>query len=327
MPTPPRNIDGVTNANPTRDGQEPESDERLRDRAKHALERAGNATLNAIKFAVLAVDGVDAAEVIDHSLDDSIPLGEVRVRFSGGKREDVDAVVNSTRAAGVLFQLDPVKEVLISGDLFLIPAVPGPTPASLADFLTRTVNLLNALSIGDPLPLRRIAALAFQVPGFAELAEARLNFRRTDGTSGNVGDPFFIAPTEIIRPDEANLHAITLSNLNVSTKELLPNPNKLRLTLQVRDAADTPVKFRDFSLDLNVTVRAYPVATEDNPVRLNAVTKKVEFRDSTDGTIIITATDVDAFRLALHKPELEFVITSPAFPGLQGITTKNIINP
>ena len=60
MPTPPSGVDEVVNETPIIGGQSPEGDEQLRDRAKHALERKGNATLNAIKFAVLDVDGVKA---------------------------------------------------------------------------------------------------------------------------------------------------------------------------------------------------------------------------------------------------------------------------
>ncbi|HKD74107.1 MAG TPA: baseplate J/gp47 family protein, partial [Ktedonobacterales bacterium] len=75
MPTPPPGVDGVTNALPTQIGEDAENDDPLRERAKHALERAGNATSNAIKFAVLEVKGVEGVEVIDRSIDDAIPLG------------------------------------------------------------------------------------------------------------------------------------------------------------------------------------------------------------------------------------------------------------
>jgi hypothetical protein len=328
MPTPPRNVDGVTNDNPTRDGQEAEPDDRLRDRAKHALERAGNATLNAIKFAVLGVEGVEAAEVLDHSLDDGIPLGEVRVRYSGGKREDVFKVVEATRAAGVLAQLDPIQEVFVSGNLYLIPAVPGPTAASVADFLARTVNLIKSLSIGDPLSLRRLGALAFQIPGMAEMAEAKLDFRRRDNTTGPVTDPFFVAKTEIIRPDVAALRAIVLSSLKFQSSALGVDPERLRLTLQVLDSTNAPVLFRNFALDLNVTIRAYSLtAPDDPPVRINAVSKRLEITNSTNGVITILAAEVVLFRPEVHNPDFEFVISCPAFPGLQAITQRIRIIP
>src|SRR5215210_165825 len=93
MPTPPPGVDGVVNEEPTTGGQAPEPDDRLRERAKHALERAGNATLNAIRFAVLEVDAVEGVEVVDHSMDDTVTPGEVRVRYSGGERAEVEEAV------------------------------------------------------------------------------------------------------------------------------------------------------------------------------------------------------------------------------------------
>ena len=53
MPTPPSGVSGVMNEVPITGGPSSETDDQLRERVKHALERSGNATLNAIKFAVL----------------------------------------------------------------------------------------------------------------------------------------------------------------------------------------------------------------------------------------------------------------------------------
>jgi hypothetical protein len=122
MPTPPPGVDGVVNEAPISGGQSAESDEQLRDRAKHALERKGNATLAAIKFAVLDVDGVEGVEVVDNSADSAIPLGEVRVRYSGGDDAAVLAVVEQTRAAGILARLEKINEVLVSGVIYVLAA-------------------------------------------------------------------------------------------------------------------------------------------------------------------------------------------------------------
>ena len=129
MPTPPPGVNSVTNAAPTGGGRAAEPDEQLRERAKHTLERAGNSTLGAIKFAVLGIDGVDGVEVLDFSRDGSIPLGEVRVRYSAGSPEKVgakvEAVVESTRAAGIHAILEAITSVLISGIFYVIPDVGG----------------------------------------------------------------------------------------------------------------------------------------------------------------------------------------------------------
>ena len=84
MPTPLPDLGKVEVNNPEalRGGQDPESDDQLRERAKFEIERSGNATLNAIKYAVLELEGVDEVEVLDQSTDATIPLGEIRVRYS-----------------------------------------------------------------------------------------------------------------------------------------------------------------------------------------------------------------------------------------------------
>ena len=75
MPTPPNGVEGVINKEPVAGGTPDETDDQLRQRAKFHLERLGNATLNALKFAVLEIDGVEGVSVADHSVDSAIPLG------------------------------------------------------------------------------------------------------------------------------------------------------------------------------------------------------------------------------------------------------------
>ncbi len=210
MPTPPPGVDGVVNETPITGGQDPENDDQLRDRAKHALERKGNATLNAIKFAVLDVDGVDGVEVVDNSVDSSIPLGEVRVRYSGGSGNAaatdaaVQQVVEQTRAAGILARLEKINEILVSGVVYVLAAPPTPDTAvgTLHDLV---VDALGALAIGQPLSLRRLGALVYQVNGLAEVAEVQLRYRKADLNNpgafltGVVTDSFLPAQTELVQ--------------------------------------------------------------------------------------------------------------------------------
>src|SRR5262249_11557554 len=130
MPTPPRGVDGgVTNAKPLTGGEAAEADDQLRERSKHALERAGNATLNANRYAVLNIDGVDSVEVRDFSVDETIPLGEVWVRISTGKANTVVPqvvdVVDKTRAAGIKARVTQVATVTLSGTFYVIPDTTG----------------------------------------------------------------------------------------------------------------------------------------------------------------------------------------------------------
>jgi len=324
MPTPPAQVDGVTNELPTAGGEPAEADERLRERAKHALERAGNATINAIKFSVLGVEGVEGVEVIDHSVDDDVPLGEVRVRYSGGKIEDVRQAVESSRAAGVIARLEEIQDVLISGTFNLVDAEGGASAASLQAFLSQVRDLLKAQAIGVPLSVRRLNALAFEIPGVGEVVEAQLRFTRVaDGTTGDVADPFIIAATEIVRPDEAHLGAVVLDKLRLASSAPAPAPNRLTLNIQVLDAGGAPVTFRRLSLDLTVGIRAYSKTAPDAPPeRIGSVSKRLEYTASNTAPVTITNADLAGFRPADHNNNVEFVIEAPAYPTLDSVTSR-----
>jgi hypothetical protein len=324
MPTPPAGVDGVTNEQPTTEGQAAESDDRLRERAKHALERAGNATINAIKFAVLGVEGVEGVEVIDHGTDDNIPLGEVRVRYSGGKIEDVRRVVEATRAAGVMARLEEIQDVLIAGTFYLIAAEGGASATSLQSFLSRVRELVKAQGIGVPLSVRRLNALAFETPGLAEVAEAQLRFTRVVGSAtGDVTDPFLIAPTEIVRPDDANLKAVLLDQMQLQSSVIGTGANRVRLNIRLLDTTGAPVVFRRFLLDVTVVMRAYSKTAPDAPPeRIGSVPKRLDFNASNVAQIAISATDLAGFRSADHDNRVEFVVEAPAAPTLAGITSR-----
>jgi hypothetical protein len=332
MPTPPSGIDGVTNDGPTQDGQDAETDDRLRDRAKHALERAGNATLDAIKFAVLEVDGVEGAEVIDRSSDDSIPLGEVRVRYSGGHVEDVRAAVERTRAAGILARLESIVQVMVSGTFYLIPAgTTPPPPASIASFLSAAGDAMQALAIGAPLALRRLNSLVFNLAGLADVAEAQLEFSKPDPAhpgsfiQGDVSDPFLIAPTEVVRPAPDSLKAVVLSALKNPASHKTADKT-FTLDIQLTDGPGNAITFRSLNLNLNVVIRASSLNNPDQPPeRIANFTRAVQFTASATAPLNIAPTDLAGFRPLDHKPDVEFVLTAAAYPGLAGVnSTVNI---
>jgi uncharacterized phage protein gp47/JayE len=287
MPTPPSGVEGVVNDEPVTGGQLPEPDDRLRERAKHALERAGNATLNAIRFAVLEVDGVEGVEVVDHGLDDTVPLGEVRVRYSGGESTEVEGAVEDARAAGILARLDEIERVLISGTFYLIPES-GASPAAAGPFLAAVAESITALTIGAPLSVRRLNALAYNVPGLADVAEAQLEHDRGGEAGQPVVDPLLIAPSELARPDKTNLDAVLVSAIKV------PQTQGNELDVQLVDAAENPIEWESFSIDLAVTLRAYlENAPTQPPGRIGSLTKTLDFEGTSTATLEITAQDVD----------------------------------
>jgi uncharacterized phage protein gp47/JayE len=325
MPTPPVGVTGVLNEALIDGGRPAEPDDQLRERAKHALERAGNATLNALKFAVLGVDGVDGVDVLDHSVDGSIPLGEVRLRYSAAGDLDqasqaVGAVVDATRAAGIHAVAELIQTVLVSGTFYLVPDTAVPAGASQA-FLTAVITAIRALTIGAPLSVRRLNALAFQVGGLADVAEAQL------GADGHpVPDPLVVDSAKLIRPDEANLHAVLLRGFEVVATRKAGTANQV--DLRVADATGTAVVFTGYSVDLSVELRATLKMTPDQPSeRVGNFTRRVTFATSSTATLEIQAGDAPGFRPADHDPAVTAVIAAAAYPALAAAQTTIDLSP
>ena len=325
MPTPPVGVTGVVNEAPIDGGRTDEPDDQLRERAKHALERAGNATLNALKFAALGVDGVDGVEVLDHSVDGSIPLGEVRLRYSAAgdldkARQAVADVVDATRAAGIHAVAELIQTILVSGTFYLVPdtAVPAGAPAA---FLTAVIEAIRALTIGAPLSVRRLNALAFQVGGLADVAEAQLS-----AGGQPVPDPLVVDSAKLIRPDEANLHAVLLRGFEVAATRKAGTANQVDLRLA--DATGTAVVFTDYSVDLSVELHATLKTTPDQPPeRVGNFTRRVTFANSSTATLEIQPADAPGFRLADHDPAVAAVIAAAAYPSLATAQTTIDLSP
>lgn len=315
MPTPARGIDGVVNEESVRGGTPAEADDQLRERAKHELERSGNATLNAIRFAVLDVEGVEGVEVIDHSVDGTVPLGEVRVRYSGGEGTDVMRAIEDTRAAGVLALADEIRKVLVSGTFYLIPG-PEPLSSSAAEFLSAALEAMKEPAIGAPLSVRRLISLAYGIPGLDDVAEAQLNHDRDDDGDSEISDPFLVERTELVRPAEDNLEAVLVTALEASS-------GSSGIEVQLLDYGGNPVRWRNFSLDVSVTLGARrKVAPEQQPERVGSFQRKLVFSDAATTTLSITAADTPDFREEDHEHEgVEVAIGAAAYPGILGAET------
>jgi uncharacterized phage protein gp47/JayE len=323
MPDPPPGAEGVVNEAPTAGGAAPETDEQLRERAKHALERGGNATLAAIKYAVLDVDGVSGAEVIDHGTDDSVPLGQVRVRYHGDARvrEQVSKAVELTRAAGIMVQLDEIVVIYVAGTFYLIPEGTVP-PGGAAKFEAAVKDAVEALPIGAPLAARRLNSLAFNIPGIADVAEAKLTAKRA-GVNVPVSEPLPVGLGEMIRPDKANIKAVFLVRLEWSAERFeAGGGGKFVVDIQVIDENGAAAIFNSFAIDLQVMVRAgLKTAPDQPPERVNTFTSRVTFTNGSKATfeikkVDLTKADMTGFDPNVHKTDVEFVIAAAAYPGL-----------
>lgn len=331
MPTPPRGVDGgVINEDPLTGGEEAESDEQLRERAKHALERAGNATLNALKYSILEVDGVEGVEVRDHATDESIPLGEVRVRYSGGDEAAIVKAIDETRAAGILVRVEAITTVFLSGKVYVIPDV-GFAADSLAKLKSEIVAALKGLGIGEAAYVRRFTALAYQVAGLADVAEAQLDYAKKKpgdvlpSETGQVGDPFVAQASELIRPDEGNLSVLALDGIK-ATGAYVGASSRTDLTLSLVLADGTAVRFRSFKLNIIVVLKARLKTAPDQPAqRICQVEGQIQFTNADTVVFQIANSAIKdgpghpGFRLGAdgHDPHVEFQVVSTAYPGLK----------
>ena len=320
MPTPPPGIDGVTNEDPTQGGQDQETDQRLRDRAKHALEEAGNATINSIKYSVMAVEGVEGVEVIDNSTDSSIPLGEVHVRYSGGDVNEVTSAVEKTRAAGVVVRIEEIVQVFITGVFYLIPSQQPSVDAARA-FVDAVTGFINGLTIGVPLPIRRLNSFAFGITGLADVAEAQLQFHKPKPSDPGVditSDPLLILGSELVRTGAGAIQFVFLQTLN-TTANNKTGAGVYTIDLQINDSQGQPVKLNNFSVDIQSLARATLKANPSQaPVRVGLFTKTVQIANSTTAKLTINvAADLKDFNPATHNLVVEFQLSAAAYPALQ----------
>jgi uncharacterized phage protein gp47/JayE len=321
MPTPPRGVDGVVNEQPTAGGEEAELDDQLRERAKHALETAGKATPNALKFALLDVNGVDGVQVVDHQQDSSIPLGQVKVLFSGldteEVRDNVQQAIERTRAAGVLVDAKMVTTVLISGKFYVIPAPMVPATA-LATFKSKVVDAISALTIGEALSVRRLNALVYEVNGLAEVAEAQL-----ENPAGEITDPYLVGRTELLRPDAAKLEVILLASLKATATDATAKGLPHDIDIQLTDTGSNAITFKSFSLDLNLTLKAKSVTAPDQPPeRIGGVQRKIDFVNQSTFRMTIVKdyiTIPDALLADFDLSQVNVLISAAAFPGLKAV--------
>jgi uncharacterized phage protein gp47/JayE len=318
MPTPPPGVDSVVNPEPVTGGHDPEPDDQLRERAKHALERAGNATLNAIRNAVLGLPGVQGATVIDHSVDASLPLGEVRVRHAGGEPEEIRQTVERTRAAGVLAQIERVVEVWVSGRFVLIPDPDVPAGAA-ASFIAEVRVAIDDKAIGESLSVRHLEALAFGIDGLADVAEAQLAYRRdTDDEEAELPDPFPTGGGERVRVAEDALEAVLVTGLAVTSAG--PAGDGHRLDLQLVDQAGQPVDFRHLTMRVDVAISGIPRSAPEQRDELGGFDRELVFDRAHTATIVTG--EVPGFDPGRYEPQVELKVSTPVYPGLQPATTS-----
>lgn len=159
MPQPVQGIEYVINKADITNGVEAETDEELRERARHALEFAGRATVSSLESAIRAIEGVRSLLVQD--MPDGVE-GVVQVIVDGGDPDQILRVIDETRGAGIKIEFSRPRVVYIDVSCVLtLPESAAPLPTTTeAERLIRTY--VSSLGIGENVLFSRIidAALA-----------------------------------------------------------------------------------------------------------------------------------------------------------------------
>ncbi len=166
MPKPVLGIEKVSNEVATELGVNDETDDQLRVRAKRALQGAGKATIDAIKFAAM-YQGAKAVEI--HEMPQGIP-GEINIVVDCdlGKKENVQDAIEVTRAAGIRVNLLFTEKVMLTMTLQII--------LDQSDLLEKELltikgkiedkikEYISGLKPGEKVLANKIIALALSIP-------------------------------------------------------------------------------------------------------------------------------------------------------------------
>lgn len=173
MPMPPIGIEYVINKYDILNGTDEENDSKLRERAKHALEKAGKASLIALKSAIEGVSGITGeVKIIDQP---EGVLGVVQIVASGGNEEEIEKVINETRSAGIkvefkrptIIPLDVKLTIDVVEDLDIDEIRKG------VDNMVR--QYLSTLNIDDDVMLSMIIKSALSVQGVRDVYDITVN--------------------------------------------------------------------------------------------------------------------------------------------------------
>jgi uncharacterized phage protein gp47/JayE len=189
MIQPVMGIDGVTNPHEILPTGIYETDEELRERAKHALEAAGGTTSNAIKYALMSIPAL-SGKSINVEEDFSQGNGLVKVIIDAEWKEDlvteIDRKIFETRAAGikVVHNLSTNKEGIYSKlnidfkeKLVAVKVIMSLKDNSISSsekegikdqVLSEIETYFEKLKIGEPLLKNKLISLLFGIEGIKD---------------------------------------------------------------------------------------------------------------------------------------------------------------
>jgi uncharacterized phage protein gp47/JayE len=202
MPRPVTGVEYVINKGDITNGVEAENDSELRERARHALEFAGKATVSSLESAISAVEGVRSLLVEDMPEEAS---GIVRVIVDGGDKDEIERVIEETKAAGIKVEFSKPRIVYI--DVSLTLTLPKEASATLvvteAQKLTR--SYISSLGIGDDVLFSKIIDEVLSVRGILDVTDVLITARREEEIVESEIENILISSEERAEPRTINV--------------------------------------------------------------------------------------------------------------------------
>ena len=203
MPQPLVGVEYVINRNDILTGTDDESDDELRERARHALEVAGKATLISLESAISGVEGVSSVLVED------IPggvAGVVKVIAQGGDAEEIMRVIDDTRAAGIKVEFS--RPMIVNVDVNLEATLwrdadRGRVSRNVEE---RIRGYISSLDIGDDIVYNRIVNSTFGVDGVYDVGEVAVKaIREGEEPITSTKENLVITPEEMALAREVSV--------------------------------------------------------------------------------------------------------------------------
>jgi len=189
-------VDLVTNPTATQSGLNAETDSAFRSRFQNYLQSRSRATVSAIEYAITSIQqGLDfrVVENIDPSGTSLVGSFVITVDDGSGYPPSsllstVYTSVDSVRPIGSIFSVRPPNVIQVNVTLTL-SIVTGASSATIVSMVTSAVtSYINSLTIGEMLPLTRIAQVAYDASSAViNVMQPHVNGGTTDLIPGDTG--------------------------------------------------------------------------------------------------------------------------------------------
>lgn len=176
MPQPVIGVEYVINKGDISNGSEAETDEELRERARHALEFAAKATPSSLDSALKSVKGVNS--ILIDEMPGGVP-GIVRVVVDGGDEAEIRKVIDETRAAGIKVEFLRPKVVHIDVSMTAIIEAPTDPGKVIRDVEASVRGYISSLKIAEDVLYSKIIASCLAVDGVWDVRDLKLAAYRT----------------------------------------------------------------------------------------------------------------------------------------------------